>query len=215
MKGLHLIILGPPGAGKGTQAARIARELDLEHLSTGDMLREAVAAKTELGGKAEGFMKSGLLVPDEIMLGLIREQLAGLGDRGWILDGFPRTIEQAEALSSMLEESGIGIDRVLLIEVDPEIVVRRGLDRRICKNCKAVYNLSNLPGGEKSRCEKCGGELVKRPDDEEGTIRRRLEIYEKQTRPVVEFFQERGGLATVDGSGEIDDITAELIRAIK
>lgn len=216
MTGKHIIITGPPGSGKGTQAVRIAERLGLRHMSTGDLLREAVAGRTELGLKASGYMTSGLLVPDDLMLGLIREQLGSDDGRGWILDGFPRTLPQAEALSDLLESNGIGIDNVIEIDVDPGVIVKRVEGRRVCGECKAVYGIATLPGGEKAKCPKCGAPLVKRSDDEEETILRRFNVYREQTEPVLDYYRKRGGkFVTVNGNGDIDDITAEIIRALK
>jgi adenylate kinase len=215
MAARHVIIIGPPGSGKGTQAVRVAGELDLVHLSTGDLLREAVAEGTELGKKAEEYMKAGLLVPDEIMLGLIREQFEALEGHGWILDGFPRTLPQAEALSDLLGEKGLAVDMVLLIDVDGEEIVSRLTSRRVCGDCNAVYNLSMLPDGEESVCAKCGGKLVTRPDDREETVRRRLKVYEEQTAPLLEYYGRSTGVTEVIGSGSIDEITAEIIRVMR
>ena len=194
---------------------RVAEELELKHLSTGDLLREAVAAGTELGKKAEEYMKAGLLVPDEIMLGLIREQFDALEGRGWILDGFPRTLPQAETLAELLAEKGLVIDMVLLIDVESEEIVVRLTSRRVCSGCKVVYNLSMLPDGDESTCEKCGGKLVTRPDDKEETVRTRLNVYEKQTAPVLEFYRKSAGVTEVDGTGDIDEITAGIIRLMR
>jgi adenylate kinase len=215
MAARHVLIIGPPGSGKGTQAMRVADRLDLKHLSTGDLLREAVADGTELGKKAEDYMKAGLLVPDEIMLGLIREQFETLEGLGWILDGFPRTLPQAEALAELLEKKGLAIGMVLLIDVDNEEIVGRLTSRRVCGDCKTVYNLSMLPDGDGSTCGKCGGKLVTRPDDREETVRRRLKVYEEQTTPVLEFYRKSVGVTEVDGTGDIDEITAEIIRVMK
>ncbi len=216
MSDLHIIILGPPGSGKGTQAERIAAGMGLSHLSTGDMLREAVAAEEELGMKARAFMERGLLVPDDIILGLIKGEIASLNGEGWILDGFPRTRPQAEALTRLLEEKGVEIDHILFIDVDPDTVIKRVLGRRVCEDCKAVYNLANLKEGEKETCEKCGGKLVKRADDEEETIRRRFEVYKEQTSPVLGYYDNQyGGHITIQGAGDIDEITAEIIRRIR
>ena len=211
----HVIIIGPPGSGKGTQAMRVAGQLDLKHLSTGDLLREAVSEGTEMGKKAEEYMKAGLLVPDEIMLGLIKEQFDVLEGGGWILDGFPRTLPQAETLAELLAKKGLAIDMVLLIDVDGEEIVGRLTSRRICGGCKAVYNLSMLPDGDESSCEKCGGKLVTRPDDREETVRRRLKVYEEQTAPVLDFYRKSPGVTEVAGSGDIDEITAEILRVIR
>ncbi|MBN1884908.1 MAG: adenylate kinase [Candidatus Krumholzibacteriota bacterium] len=211
---MHIVIIGPPGSGKGTQASRVADALGLRHLSTGDLLREAVANKTPLGVEAERYMRDGLLVPDDLMLGLIAVELETLGDTGWILDGFPRTLPQAEALSAMLAERKIAVDRALLVDVDPEVIVGRLTSRRVCPACKAVFNLATMPDAGEI-CARCGGNLVKRPDDEEETVRRRLDVYEAQTAPVVDYFRRAGGLVTVDGAGDMDDITAEILRLLK
>ena len=194
---------------------RVAGQLDLKHLSTGDLLREAVSEGTELGMKAEEYMKAGLLVPDEIMLGLIREQFEALEGGGWILDGFPRTLPQAEALAELLNERELAIDMVLLIDVESEEIVGRLTSRRVCGDCKAVYNLSMLPDGDESVCEKCGGKLVTRPDDREETVKRRLKVYEEQTSPVLEFYRKSPGVTEIAGTGDIDEITAEIVRAIR
>ena len=215
MAALHVIILGAPGSGKGTQAARLASEKGLRHLSTGDMLRDAVAKKTEIGLRAAEYMREGRLGPDEIIFALMREALAASEGSGWILDGFPRTLAQAEELNKMLIERGERIDYVIDIAVDPELIVRRLSNRRVCPKCKAVYNLDTIRTKVPGRCDACGAEIVKRPDDEEATIRKRLRVYEEQTAPVIEHYRARGGLVTVDGSGGIEEIFAEILRAMK
>lgn len=215
MAGKHIVILGPPGSGKGTQASRIAREYGLAHLSTGDMLRDAVARKTELGLEAESYMKRGLLVSDEIVFGLLGEALEAAKKTGWILDGFPRNLLQAEMLTRLLEERGETIDFVLDIEVDFELIVRRLSKRRVCPACKAVYNLDTIKTKVEGKCDKCGGPLVKRPDDEEETVRRRLAVYREQTAPVIDYYKKRGGLVTVNGAGSIEEIFAAVRRALK
>lgn len=215
MAGTHIVILGPPGSGKGTQASRIAREYGLAHLSTGDMLRDAVARKTGLGLEAETYMKRGLLGPDEIIFRLIAEALEAAEKTGWILDGFPRNLPQAEMLTRLLEERGEKIDYVLDIAVDFELIVRRLSNRRVCPACKAVYNLDTIKTKVEGKCDKCGGALVKRPDDEEATVRKRLAVYEEQTAPVIDFYKKRGGLVAVNGAGEIEDIFAEIRRVLK
>ena len=215
MEGHKVILLGPPGSGKGTQAARFAGELGLEHISTGDLLRDAVKEGTELGKKASQYMEEGLLVPDDIMLGLIEEKLDSLDSDGWILDGFPRTLPQAEALSTMLGGHKQKIDRVLLIEVDSELIVQRLSNRRVCPGCNAVYNLNTIKTAVEGKCDACGGALVKRPDDEEETIRRRLDVYEEQTAPLIGYYREHDDLVTVSGVGGIEEINAEIIRVLK
>jgi adenylate kinase len=215
MAGRNIVVLGPPGSGKGTQAARFAGELGLEHISTGDLLRDAVKGKTELGEKAYRYMEKGLLVPDEIMLGLIEEKLATLDSKGWVLDGFPRTLPQAEALSALLEGSGQKIEKVLLIDVNPEIIVNRLSSRRVCPQCNAVYNLNTIRTAVEGVCDACGGKLVRRPDDEEETIRRRLDVYEEQTAPLISYYREYDDLVTVNGSGGIEEINAEILRVLR
>ncbi len=215
MAALHVIILGAPGSGKGTQAAKLAAEKGLRHLSTGDMLRDAVAKKTEIGLRAAEYMREGRLGPDEIIFALMREALAASEGSGWILDGFPRTLAQAEELDKMLAERGERIDYVIDIAVDPELIVRRLSNRRVCPKCKAVYNLDTIRTKVAGRCDACGAEIVKRPDDEEATIRKRLRVYEEQTAPVIEHYRARGGLVTVNGTGGIEEIFAEILRATK
>ncbi len=213
MPGKHIILLGPPGSGKGTQAVRIAEAMDLAHLSTGDLLRDAISNKTELGVKAADFVEKGLLVPDEIVLGLVREKLAGLGDSGWILDGFPRTIDQAKALMIMIERQGITIDHIIFIDVDSEVIVERLSNRRVCPECKAVFATGQ--GGGNGKCSNCGVDLVKRVDDEEETVRRRLEVYREQTAPVVEFCKRMDILVTIDGERGIEEIAGDVLEAVR
>ncbi len=161
-------------------------------------------------------MERGLLVPDDIMLGLIREELSVSKETGWILDGFPRTLPQAQALSKILADEGVEVDHVLLIDVDPLVVIERVLGRRVCESCKAVFNISMLEEGKKDICEKCGGKLVTRADDEEETIRRRFEVYKDQTSPVLDYYREQyGDYITVKGDGDIDGITAGILREIR
>ncbi|MFA4948327.1 MAG: adenylate kinase [Candidatus Krumholzibacteriia bacterium] len=211
----HIVILGPPGSGKGTQAARIAREFGLAHLSTGDMLRDAVARKTDLGVEAETYMERGLLVSDEIIFGLIGTALDAARDTGWIMDGFPRNLVQAEMLSKILEERGEKIDYVLDIDVDSELIVRRLSKRRVCPACKVVYNLDSIKTKAAGICDACGGAIVKRPDDEEDTVRRRLAVYKAQTAPVIDYFRKRSSVITVEGAGDIEEIFAEIRGVLK
>jgi len=215
VKARHLVIIGPPGSGKGTQAIRVAGELGIKHLSTGDILREAVKEETELGLKAKSFMEQGALVPDELMLELIATELDKLDGKGWILDGYPRTLPQAEALEKMLDERGESIDKVLLIDVDPEVIVKRLTSRRVCPSCNAVYNLETLKPKVEGKCDRCGAELIIRPDDREETVRNRLKVYEEQTAPVVEFYRNKGNLVPVKGEGSIEEITAEILRVLE
>jgi len=210
----NLIILGPPGAGKGTQAVKIADSLGVQHLSTGDLLRDAVGKGTELGNKAKDFMKQGLLVPDEVILGMISDKLSEPIVSGWILDGFPRTLKQAEALSRLLKEKDIELDKVILIDVASKILVKRLIGRRVCTNCGAIYNIVEIDKN-KQKCDKCGEELITRNDDKEETVRRRLEVYFEQTTPVIDFYgKSKGLLISVDGDRSIDDITSEIMKGL-
>ena len=212
--GTNLIILGAPGAGKGTQAVRIADELGLRHLSTGDLLREAVAKGTELGKKAQEYMNRGELVPDDLILSMIGGHLEEARDSGWILDGFPRTLPQARALAGMLEENGIELDNVILLDVSPETVIKRITGRRVCSDCGAVYNIATMKEGQE--CAECGGELIIRDDDREETVRRRFDVYRKQTEPLIEYYRGRDGLLLrVDASGDIDEITSSILEGLK
>lgn len=210
----NLVILGPPGAGKGTQAVRISDKVGIRHLSTGDLLRAAVSKGTELGMKAREYMNKGLLVPDDLILGMISEELSGDSSSGWILDGFPRTLNQAEALSGMLEEKGLALDNVILIEVDSELLVKRLTGRRVCSGCGALFNTATMVEDEDS-CSECGGELITRDDDKEETVRRRLEVYKEQTAPLIDYYGKQNGLLiSVDGSRDIEEITAEIIHSL-
>jgi adenylate kinase len=195
-------------------AVRIAEELGLRHLSTGDLLRDAVASRSEIGCKAEGYMDSGALVPDEIMVELLHEELESHGFGNWILDGFPRTLHQAGMLEKMLHENQADLNRVFLLELDTEIIVKRLTNRRMCPVCNAIYNLVSpefIPAVE-GKCDIDGADLIRRKDDEEETIRNRLSVYEKQTEPVIEHYRELGLLESVDGTGGADKISAEMIR---
>lgn len=214
MAGKRFIIIGAPGSGKGTLASRVAAELGIRHLSTGDLLRDAVEKKTDIGRAAEDYMNRGALVPDETIVALLGEELETRGFDNWILDGFPRTLPQAEILESMLAEKGAAVDRVFLIDLDPEIIVKRLTSRRVCPSCNAIYNLASEEFRPKvdGKCDKCGADLIKRKDDEEETIRHRLDVYEKQTTPVIEHYRRSGVLTEVDGSGGADRTAAEIIR---
>jgi adenylate kinase len=212
---VRLVLLGPPGAGKGTQAVRIAQDFELPHISTGDILRQAVRDQTPLGVEAKKIMDSGQLVNDEIMLGIIKERL-GQSDaqRGFILDGFPRTLPQAEALDSLLGEKREPPVLVTNIHVDHEELVRRISGRRSCPNCGAVYNVHFKPSEKDGICDSCGSDLVHRDDDREDTVRKRLEVYDNQTKPLLDHYGQK--VATVDGRGTPDEIygkVAELIRS--
>jgi len=211
-------MMGPPGAGKGTQAKILAERFDLLHLSPGDLLREAVREGTELGRKAKTFMDAGLLVPDELIVdligGRIREEEAGRA-RGVILDGFPRTLRQAEALDELLEESGRPLDAVVNITLPVEEAVRRLTGRRVCRGCGANYHLLYKPPRALGVCDLCGGPLYQRTDDTEETARSRLEVYRRETEPLISYYARRGLVREVDGRGNVDTVTDRLVKALR
>ena len=208
----NLVFLGPPGAGKGTQAKRLAKDLGLVHISTGDILREAVKNQTPLGRKAKEYMDRGELVPDDLIIALIEEVMPSEG--GVIFDGFPRTIAQAEALDEMLNRKGLKLDAVILFDVPDEVVVERLSGRRVCPGCGAVYHMKFNPPKKDEICDRCGTELIQREDDREEVVRNRLEVYRKQTAPLVEYYKRKGILIRLDASKEIDEVYQELRKVV-
>jgi adenylate kinase len=212
----RLVFLGPPGAGKGTQARELARERRVPHIATGDMLREAVAAGTALGQQAKAAMDRGELVPDDVMVGLVAERL-GQPDakRGFILDGFPRTIPQAAALDRQLDEMlGQSLDRVVSFQVSDAELVRRLTGRRSCPSCQSTYHVISAPPRREGICDRCGSALVQRTDDSEATVRHRLRVYADQTAPLLEHYRRRGLLVSVSGEGAIEAVRAAVRRAV-
>ncbi|MEE8319768.1 MAG: adenylate kinase [bacterium] len=208
---MDVILLGPPGAGKGTQAKMMIEKWRIPQVSTGDILRAAVREGTQLGLEAKGFMDEGGLVPDSVVIGIIEERIKepDAAD-GFILDGFPRTIAQAEALEKILSDNDRKIEHVISIEVDDEELVTRLTGRRMCKSCgESFHMVFNQPSVE-NVCDACSGELYQRDDDQEDTIRQRLEVYHEQTSPLIEYYRERGGLREVDGAGSISDIFDQI-----
>ncbi|MCX7998873.1 MAG: adenylate kinase [Leptospiraceae bacterium] len=213
---MNLILLGAPGAGKGTQAKLIIEKYKIPQISTGDMLREAVAKGTELGKKAKEFMSQGKLVPDEVVIGIVRERLRQKDcEKGFILDGFPRTIAQAEALDRIMTELGKKIDAVININVPEDEVVRRIVNRRICKKCGAIYHLIYDPPKKNGFCDKCGGEVYQREDDKESVVRERFAIYKKSTEPLIDYYKNKGILHDVDGTKEIGKVNAEVLEILR
>ena len=209
---MRLILLGAPGAGKGTQAEIICEKLSIPAISTGNILREAVKNGTEMGQKAKSFIDSGKLVPDEVIISIIKERL-GEPDcaGGFILDGVPRTVVQAEAI----EKAGIEIDKVIDIEVADEAIVKRLSGRRVCSSCGASYHTSYKPSADPTKCDRCGGELIVRKDDEPSTVLERLRTYHEQTEPLKDFYAARGKLAVVEGQEEVADTTALVFKALE
>ncbi len=209
---MNLILLGPPGAGKGTQAQKMAEYFHIPQISTGDILRSAVKEGTPLGKEAKSFMDRGQLVPDEVVIGIIDERLrASDCQLGFILDGFPRNISQADALQSLLARMGKSMDHVINIEVDSEELVRRLTGRRTCKNCGAMFHILFQPPKEEGKCDRCGGPLYQRADDNEETIRTRLKEYEKQTAPLIDYYQKKNLLRSIDGVGGADQIFERIL----
>ncbi len=213
---MNLILLGAPGAGKGTQAKKIVEKYGIPHIATGDILREAVAKGTELGKKAKEYMDRGELVPDEIVIGIVKERLQQPDcEKGFLLDGFPRTLKQAEALDDMLKELGKKIDAVIYIDVPEEEVVKRIVNRRTCRNCGAVYHLIYAPPKEPNKCDKCGGELYQRDDDKEETVRQRFKVYMENTAPLIEYYEKKGILYKVDGTKNIDEVFQQIDEVLQ
>ena len=213
---MNLVLFGPPGAGKGTQGAMLAEARGLLKISTGDILRDAVRAGTPLGIEARKFMDAGELVPDEVILGLVREAIVDAGDRsGFIMDGFPRTIPQAEGVDAMLVELDKTIDAVLVLDVESESLVKRLSGRRSCPGCGAVFNVYFDPPKVEGKCDKCGSDLVQRADDQRDTVVRRLEVYKQQTAPIIEYYEKHGAAVQhVDGDRAIDDVQADILRIV-
>jgi len=213
---MRLVLLGAPGSGKGTQAKLLSDHYRVPQISTGDLLRAAVKAGTPLGLQARAAMEAGRLVSDDLVLAMIRERLAERdAAKGFVLDGFPRNIAQAQALDAMLERVGQPLDFALLIDIDPDVLMQRMTGRRTCESCGAVYNVYSSPPKLEDRCDKCGGNLRHRADDNEETIGNRLRVYEAQTAPVIDYYRSQGKLKTVQGVGEIAHIFAAIRGVIE
>jgi adenylate kinase len=213
---INVILLGPPGAGKGTQAKRLEDKLGLKQLSSGDMLRAAVSRGTPIGQKAKAFMDRGALVPDDVVVDVVFEHIDELaGSRGFILDGFPRTVEQAAALDKKLDEKGGRIDAVIVIEVSDDKLVERIAGRYTCATCGEGYHDSFKQPAKEGTCDKCGGhEFKRRVDDQPETVKKRLETYHRQTAPLIDYYQKRGKVAVIDGELSIEDVSKEMDKVI-
>ena len=212
---LRVIFLGPPGAGKGTQAQNLAGEWGVPHIATGDMLREAVAAGTALGLEAKRHMDSGGLVPDDVVIGLVGERLAQPDAKaGCVLDGFPRTVAQAEALDALFARAGIALDRVVYFDVSRAELLRRLTGRRVCRACGRTFHLVSAPPRVAGKCDVCGSELYQRADDSEATVVTRLDVYQKQTAPLLDYYRDRKLLTEVVGEGSVDQVAEAIRRAV-
>jgi adenylate kinase len=208
---VNLVLMGLPGAGKGTQAEKIVNKYGIPHISTGDMFRAAMKEETELGLKAKSYMDKGELVPDEVTIGIVRERLSKEDcESGFLLDGFPRTVPQAEALEEILSDLNKKIDYVINIDVDQDILMERLTGRRICKNCGATYHLVFNPPAKENVCDRCGGELYQRADDNAETVQTRLEVNIKQSQPLLNFYESKGYLRNIDGQQDIKKVFADV-----
>ena len=211
---MRVAFLGPPGAGKGTQARELAREWDVPHIATGDMLRDAATAGTPLGREAKGYMDRGALVPDDVIIRMIAERLRQPDARkGFLLDGFPRTMAQAEGLERLLKDLGQPLERVVYFDVAEPELLRRLTGRRVCRNCQTAFHLVSAPPRTPGVCDRCGGELYQREDDTEVTVRHRLDVYARQTAPLLDWYRGRGILVSVRGEGPIDQIRRTVREA--
>lgn len=213
---MKLVFLGAPGVGKGTLAQGVAKEFEIEHISTGAMLREKIKSGDELAEKLQSYMKSGQLVPEELINALLKEKLQDPAlSKGYILDGYPRTLYQAEVLQDILQEMDTKLDRVVLVEIPEEIIIERLSHRLSCGNCGAVYNVVQNPPREENVCDICGGHLSVREDDKAETVKKRLKIYEEETKPLIDFYEEKGLLLHVDNSGAIEDAVESILETLR
>jgi adenylate kinase len=215
--GIHvnLVLMGLPGAGKGTQAERIVEKYGIPHISTGDMFRAAIKEETDLGIQAKSFMDKGNLVPDEVTIGIVRERLSKEDcNQGFLLDGFPRTVAQADALETILSDLNKRINFVINIDVDKDILMERLTGRRICKSCGSTYHLVFNPPAADDVCDRCGGELYQRADDNEETVQNRLEVNLKQTKPLLDFYETKGYLQNINGQQDIRNVFADLDKLL-
>lgn len=215
MASVRVVLLGPPGAGKGTQAKLLREQFEACQISTGDILRKAVADETPLGQEAEAYIKRGELVPDNVIVRLVGERLKERDcDNGFVLDGFPRTLPQAESLEGILKTMGLPLDDVLSMQVPQDVIVERLAGRRSCKNCGALYHLTFDPPRSRDTCDRCDGHLQQRDDDREETITTRLKVYQSQTAPLANYYRQRGKLREIDGVGKVEDIHNRIVQAL-
>jgi len=212
----YIIFLGAPGAGKGTQAAIVAQELNVAHIASGDLFRQALEQGTELAIEAKSYMEKGILVPNEITIRMVLERISAPDcERGVIFDGFPRNLQQAEALDKALAQQAKAIDKVVYIKVSEEELLKRLSGRWICRRCQAPYHTINSPPKVRGKCDKCGGELYQRPDDTAQTVKKRLQVYFAQTAPLIDYYAQSGKLLEVDGEGGVDEVGRRIVVALR
>lgn len=212
---MRIVLLGAPGAGKGTQAEKISEIVKIPHISTGDILRSEIKRGTPLGKKADEYVRKGTLVPDEVIIEIIRGEINRGGSKdGFLLDGFPRNLKQAAILSNMMNELGLKLNKVVNIVVNSDEAVKRLSSRRICINCKRIYRFNNSQSGNINRCPKCGGKLIKRKDDNIDVIKKRLEIYESETKPLINYYRDKGLLININGTGTEQEITERILKQL-
>ena len=213
---MYIVFLGAPGAGKGTQAAAVAQQLNLVHIASGDLFRQALEQGTKLGIRAKSYMEKGVLVPDEITIQMVLEQMAAPDcETGVILDGFPRNLPQAEALDKALIQQSKAIDKAVYIKVSEEELLKRLSGRWICRHCQMVYNIIDSPPEVRGKCDRCGGELYQRPDDTARTVKKRLEVYFAETAPLIDYYARKGKLLEIDGEGSVDEVTRKIVAALR
>lgn len=212
---MKIIMLGAPGAGKGTQAKKIAEKYNIPHISTGDIFRANIKNGTELGQKAKTYMDQGLLVPDELVVDLVMDRFAQPDcENGYVLDGFPRTIPQAEALDAALDKAGAKIDYAINVEVPDENIINRMSGRRACVGCGATYHMVHIPPKKEGICDKCQKELILRDDDKPETVKKRLDVYHEQTQPLIDYYTQKGALVEVDGTVDMEDVFKAIVEIL-
>lgn len=213
---MKVIMLGAPGAGKGTQAKKLAAKYDIPHISTGDIFRANIKNETELGKKAKVYMDQGLLVPDELVVDLVIDRFKNPDcEKGYVLDGFPRTIPQAKALDEALAQNGDRIEYAIDVDVPDAVIINRMAGRRACINCGGTYHIETIPPKKEGICDVCGGELILREDDKPETVQRRLEVYHEQTQPLIDYYKNKGILKSVDGTKIMDEVFQEIVQIVE
>lgn len=213
---MRLLIMGAPGSGKGTYAKAISDHFGIPHISTGEMFREAMNANTPMGQLARSYIDQGQLVPDDVVIGIVKDRIFELdSQKGFILDGFPRTLEQAKSFTNILEQANLKLDVVINLFADNDLIIRRIVNRRLCSNCGKGYNLITIKPRVKGQCDDCGAPLIQRKDDNEETITKRLKVYDIQTKPLIEYYEHLGNIMHINGAGEIDEVNKIIIAALE